>query len=198
MMALAMARYPGGTWDQPRARGHSLSENFLCDLMRPIALNGEPNVDGAAFAELGLLAFCVALAPFFLVLPALFAERRRLGMAVAICGLLSSVGGVGIVLAPSHRVGSLFHGLVVLLAAVPGLTAAITGTVGAWSAGARAIRAAAASTLSVTALSVAVFAVQLLRGTETTPGLPLLEKAAIASAMAWMLLTMFSVVRAKA
>lgn len=66
LMAAAMASYPGGTWEERSAQGHSQLRNFLCDLTRPVALNGQPNALGARCADFGLMAYVVALAPFFL------------------------------------------------------------------------------------------------------------------------------------
>ena len=78
LTGFAMASYPGGTWEERQAPGHSQVRNFLCDLTRPVALNGAPNAAGAQAADLGLMAFVIALAPFFLITGWLFEERRRL------------------------------------------------------------------------------------------------------------------------
>ncbi len=197
LISLAMASYPGGTWEERHEVGHSQVRNFLCDLVRPVALNGAPNETGAQYAEFALLAFAVSLTPFFLITPVLFEERRRLARLVAVSGALSSLGGVGILAVPSYRFGALLHGLMVLLAALPGLAAALGATFGVWTAQTpvRAVRVAALSTLLVFAGAVVVFAVQLSRGTETTPGLPVLEKLGFALTMLWMLLTVNVVLR---
>jgi hypothetical protein len=197
LMGAAMALYPGGTWEDPHAAGHSHLRNFLCDLERPVALNGQPNELGAACATWSLLAFSLALGPFFLIASRVFPDKRRLGVLVGVSGLISCIGGVGIVLMPSHRVGSLIHGLVVLVAAGPGLTAAVSATIATWTTKhqVRAIRVSAAGTLLLSALAVVVFAAQLARGDETTTGLPVLEKLAIVLTMVWMLLTVAEVLR---
>ncbi len=199
LMGTAMALYPGGTWEDRHQQGHSQLRNYFCDLERPVALNGAPNELGARCADFSLVAFSLALAPFFLVAARVFPERRRLALVVGVSGVLCSLGGVGIVLVPSYRFGPLIHGVAVLLAAVPGLTAAFGATLGHFGAraNARAVFGAAASTLVVTALSVAVFAAQLWRGVETTTGLPVLEKLAVLCAMGWMLLTVAFVLRAQ-
>ncbi len=191
LIGMAMSAYPGGTWEEPSAPGHSQVRNFLCDLTRPIALNGVPNESGARSAELGLLAYAVALIPFFLILPAVFPDRRRTGLLAAICGVLAGIGGVGIVLVPSYRYGPMLHGVAVLLTAIPGLTAALAATIGVFSTrnAIRPIRTAALATLLVTAAAVGMFAIQLARRVETTPGLPVLEKLALGCSIAWMLLT---------
>lgn len=191
LISLSMSAYPGGTWEEPSCTGHSQVRNFLCDLTRPTALNGTPNADGSRYAELGLLAYTLALIPFFLLMPAVFPDRPRLGRLALVAGVLTGLGGVGIVLVPSYKYGPNPHGLAVLLTAVPGLTAAIAATVGVFTtkASIRPIRLAALATLAVTVLAVLMFAQQLARGLETTPGLPVLEKLALACSMAWMAMT---------
>ena len=192
LTGLAMAAYPGGTWEEPAAVGHSQVRNFLCDLTRPTAINGAPNAAGSRYAELGLLAYALALIPFFLVMPSVFPDRPTTGRIAAIAGVLTGLGGVGIVLVPSYRHGALLHGIAVLLTAVPGLTAAVAATLGVFTTARpiRPIRTAALATLLVTAVAVVMFAVQLARGLETTPGLPVLEKLGMACSVAWMLLTL--------
>ena len=197
LISLSMSAYPGGTWEEPTATGHSHLRNFLCDLTRPTALNGTPNADGARYAELGLLAYALALIPFFLLMPAVFPDRPRLGRAALLAGVVTGLGGIGIVLVPSYKYGALPHGIAVLMTAVPGLTAAICATVGVFTTKTpvRPVRAAALATLAVTALAVVMFAVQLARGVETTPGLPVLEKLAIAFSIGWMAMTAATVTR---
>jgi hypothetical protein len=197
LMLLAMSEYPGGTWEEHDAVGHSQVRNFLCDLTRPIAINGQANALGARYAELGLYAYVIALGPFFLITPWLFADKRRLGRVVWICGALCSLGGIAIVALPSWMIGPLMHGVLVLTTAVPGLIAALGATLGAWTTSTprREIRFAAAATLVATAVTVAVFARQIARGEETTTGLPVLEKAAISLSMVWMALTVLAVMK---
>lgn len=197
LMSAAAALYPGGTWEDPQEVGYSWVRSYFCDLLRPVALNGAPNPTGAALAEWGLLAFAVALCPFFLVAPRTFPERPRLGKVVRWAGAMTSAGAVGIVLFPSYRVGSLVHGLVILLAAGPGLTAAICAAAGARSARARAplLSWLSTATLALTALIVVVFSWQLAIRVETTPGLAVMQKLAMGLAVVWMVLTVIEVVR---
>src|SRR5262245_45132091 len=76
-VAAAIA-YPGGTWEEPSRTGHSFLFNYYCDLMRPVALNGQPNALGAALAEWGQLILALALGPFFAVAPLCFGDRKKL------------------------------------------------------------------------------------------------------------------------
>src|SRR5512145_2610706 len=188
LMSAAAALYPGGTWEDPQEVGYSWLRSYFCDLLRPVALNGAPNATGAALAEWSLLAFAVALGPFFLVAPRTFPERPRLGKVVRWAGVMTSIGAVGIVFTPSYRVGSLVHGVVILATAGPGLTAAICAAAGARAARARAplISWLATATLALTALIVVVFVRQLALRVETTLGLAVLQKITIALAAVWM------------
>ena len=197
LTAIALSSYPGGTWEERQAHGHSQVRNFLCDLTRPVALNGESNVAGARCADLGLMAFVLALAPFFLTTGSLFEDRKKLGQVVRVCGGLSGLGGVVIILFPSYQVGALVHGVFVLVTAVPGLIAAFGATLGVWTTvpPVRLIRSAATATLLCLGATIAVFARQLARGEETTTGLPVLEKTTIALTMVWMLLTAVEALR---
>lgn len=200
LISLSMSEYPGGTWEEPTAKGHSHVRNFLCDLTRPTALNGAPNAQGSQYAELGLLMYALALIPFFLLMPAVFPDRPRLGRLALFAGVVTGLGGIGIVLVPSYKYGPDAHGVAVLLTAVPGLTAAVAATVGVFTTKTpvRPIRGAALATLVVTAIGVVMFAVQLARGLETTPGLPVVEKLAIACSIGWMAMTAATVTRSTA
>ncbi len=196
LMGAAMAVYPGGTWEDPKTAGHSLLANYFCDLLRPVALNGQPNAAGAQAAWLGLLSLAAALGPFFWIAPWCFSERLRLRRFVRIAGVVTGIAGVAVVAMPSYRVGALVHGLVVLSAAGPGLAATIGTAVGLLTScgPSRRIAAFAVATLAFTAAAVAIFVRQLSLGVVTTPGLAALQKLAAASAMLWMAATALRIV----
>lgn len=65
--AVAAALYPGGTWTNRRAPGHSLLANYLCDLMQERALNGQPAAVGALVIRAGALAMFIAIGAFYLL-----------------------------------------------------------------------------------------------------------------------------------
>lgn len=197
LMVAAMSLYPGGTWEDASEPGHSLWRNYFCDLLRPTAINGEPNVLGARLAEAGLFAFAMGLVPFFLAAPFCFPERRRLGRLIRTAGVLCGIGGLGVVLVPSWRYGALAHGLMLLLAAVPGIIAAAGAAAGTWQIRRRApvLAAVAVATLVVVLVVVVIFSRQLMIGTETTFGLAALQKLAVVLALAWIALTFQRAVR---
>ena len=99
----AMRAYPGGTvWD-PATRGNDFWLNYLSDLQRTVAINGEPNRAGALYARAAMLLLALGLAPFWVLLTRLFAERVRLGRAVRASGAVSVLCAVAAGFLPSDR-----------------------------------------------------------------------------------------------
>ena len=119
----AMWAYPGGHVFQTQAPGHHLLYNFLCDLMDPRAINGQPNL---VSSTLMVSAFCVVyflgLLPSWWCVPSLFSRRRWVVWMVRGAGVLSLLGIFALFLS---GVGSLAisHDLATFLAAIPGIVA---------------------------------------------------------------------------
>ncbi len=124
LSCVAMTLYPGGTWLEPARAGHAFWANFLCDLLHTQALSGADNSSGALFARLAMLAEAGALVLMWWAAPFLFPRRSNLGKGIRILGVLSTLGTLAVVLLPSDRFGAL-HGVMVLLASVPGFGAAV-------------------------------------------------------------------------
>jgi len=121
IQGLAMTRYPGGhDWDKA-APGYDFWRNTLSDLGKTVAVNGRPN-PLSALSRGSATVFLLSLGPLWLVLPRLFPDRRRLGAAVRVLGMLSLGGIVGLGLTPAdkYHVG---HAVANGFAAVPGLAA---------------------------------------------------------------------------
>jgi hypothetical protein len=189
----AAVAYPGGTWEQPARVGHSFLFNYYCDLMRPVALNGQPNPVGSVLAELGQLTFALALGPFFQLAPRAFERRRGLSKAVRGLGAVACVAGIGVVLLPSWRFGQGVHGVMLLSCGLPAIAALICVMIGTWSIA--RLRTLALALAAFLVLTVAIFVRQLLAGTETTLGLAPLQCVDFALALAWMLLTVRAAAR---
>ena len=187
LYAAAAAWYPGGTWEEPTRVGHSFLFNYYCDLMRPTALNGQPNPTGSTLAEWGQLVFALSLGPFFLVAPRVFEERRRLARAVRVLGVVASVAGVGVVLMPSWRFGQTVHGIMLLICAVPAITALVCVMIGTWQV--PALRGLAACLVVTMLATIGIFVRQMAIGSETTLGLAPLQRVDFALALAWMTTT---------
>ena len=58
--AVGAARYPGGSWVDPRSGGHWLWGNFLCDIARDVAVNGQPS-PGASWGRAAEWTLLLAL-----------------------------------------------------------------------------------------------------------------------------------------
>jgi hypothetical protein len=186
---VAMHLYPGGTFWDRTSRGARFWENFVCDLGSGVALDGEPNELGSRFAQAAMLLLVVGFAPFWWTLPRLFLRLRRLGLAVRFLGLVSLVGIVGATLLPSSRVGSL-HGVMVLVAAGPGLTAAALAVAGLSLAEARPRLAAGvgAGVLGFALLDSVLYVRTMLYGGPGPLLLPIAQKLALILLLAWMLI----------
>ena len=187
LYAGAAIAYPGGTWEEPTRVGHSFLFNYYCDLMRPVALNGQPNPLGSVLAEWGQLVFALALGPFFLVAPRVFPERLRLARVVRVLGVVASLAGVGVVLMPSWRFGQTVHGIMLLVCAVPAVTALVCVMIGTWRV--PTLRGLAGALVVTVLLTIAIFVRQMMIGAETSPGLAPLQRIDFALALAWMTTT---------
>lgn len=190
--AAAMALYPGGTWWDRTTRGHDFWRNFLCDLTASTALNGTPNALGSRLAQAAMLAFVGALVPFWLVVPALFARRARLGRAVRALGLTSLAGIVAAVAMPSDRFGAL-HGACVVIAGVPGLAAAVVAVVGL-AVDERKPRVAAiagGATIAFALVDFALYVGPWIAGTVGFVATAALQKVAAGSLVSWMSIVAF-------
>jgi len=63
-MVIASTLYPGGTWLDRSAEGHSFLGNYFCDLMQHRAMNGQSSELGSLFARVGSVAMFAALGSF--------------------------------------------------------------------------------------------------------------------------------------
>jgi hypothetical protein len=121
LLVPAMRAYPGGTSWNAIARGHDFWLNYLCDLTRQVALDGEPN-PGAAVAQAAMTVLAMGLLPLWWLLPHLFPSRARLGWTVRLLGSIAAIGAVAVVLMPADRFG---HADAIVLAGLPGLAAVL-------------------------------------------------------------------------
>jgi hypothetical protein len=186
---IAMRLYPGGTFWDRTTRGARFWQNFVCDLESPVALNGEPNDLGARCAQVAMLLMVIGFAPFWWVLPRLFARLRHLGNAVRALGLASLAGIVGVTLMPSSRFGA-WHGVMVIVAGVPGLSATGLAVAGLARAESRPRIAAAigAAMLACALVDFALYTRTMVYGGPGPVLLPIAQKLALLLLLAWMLL----------
>lgn len=183
-----MHLYPGGTWWDRAAVGHRFWENYVCDLEWEVALGGSPNHLGARVARASVLVLVAGFVPFWLALPVLFPERRRIGRAVRTLGLASVAGLSAVAWMPSDRAGAL-HAAAVIIAAVPGMAATALAVAGLLGGEPRPRIAGwtGATLLGFAAADLGLYVSHLLRHVEGTPLVVVLEKIAVLLLLAWML-----------
>lgn len=184
---VAMHLYPGGTWWDRGARGYRFWQNYICDLEWRVTLDGRPNLLGSRLAEAAMLALILGFVPFWWIVPRLFWERRRLGRAVSVLGTVSVAGMVAVALMPSERFGVL-HGVVVVVAGVPGLTAAVLATVALLRSEPRppVVGPLGAAMLVFAVLDFLLYVRTIASGGPGPILLPAIQKVALLLLLAWM------------
>jgi hypothetical protein len=189
----AMALYPGGTWWDPHATGHRFWTNFLCDLEWRTALNGTPNPVGARLAEGAMLSLVLAFVPFWPLAARLFAvpalagrANARLAAAVRVLGWTSVLGMVAVALMPSERFGAL-HAVAVVVAGLPGLSAAVLAATGQLLARRNLPGALGAAMVLFAIADFVLYVHTMLHGGPGPMVLPVAQKLALLLLLAWML-----------
>ena len=185
LMAVAMALYPGGTWLDPKAPGHSFFANFLCDLTQPVSLSGVKNSLGAALAQTGMLFFAGALAGFFGLVPQRFGLESRAAPWVRKLGLGTVLCLIVVPLLPSERFGR-FHAALALVAGTIGIAGALCAVVALFGARRRALAAVGASALASATVAAALFAYYLYDGGPMPLLVPAVQKVAALLVSAWL------------
>jgi hypothetical protein len=183
LLAAAMLRYPGGTAFDPLSHGHSFWFNFLCDLTPDVAVNGRPN-PGGRLARAAMIAFCVALACFWVVLPASFRNRRRISIATKTFGVMSAFG-LAVFPVVLTRLG---HVIAVFASLIPALCAGVLGLIGTLRyLRSKSLRVLASATVAVTAFDAVLYACSHLGNPRViSPALPLFQRIALLLMLAWM------------
>jgi hypothetical protein len=194
LVAAAMALYPGGTYFDPQARGHRFFENFLCDLTRETAHDGERN-PGAPLARLSMVVFGVAAAAFTRLLGDRMPSHPARAKAIARLGLVSLVGTAMVALASERDLGTLRHTVVLLVAGVPGLVAVGMGLVGCARerrcvdpGGQRLVLGGGVVALLAATANAALYTA-VLAGAGELRALPVVQKIALVCVLGWMAFT---------
>ncbi len=183
----SMQLYPGGTSWNHESVGHDFWQNYLCDLLRPTALDGVPNPLGSALAKTATLLLACGLLSFFCVVGRAFPSFPRLGRAVAVLGTLAACAVPGVVFVSGDRFGML-HGVAVVVAAIPGLAAALLAVVGLVLGEERPKRGAVVGAVTL-AVAMVDFALYVPQVTSSAPGpiaVAVLERIALVMMLVWM------------
>lgn len=188
LMSLAVARYSGGSYFDPKARGHDFFRNFWCDLLRDVGHDGRPS-GSPLFAELALWALGVGLIAFFQTLSG-YARSPRSKLAIRALGFFGVLGLAAVALTPSHRFPTL-HGVLVLSAGPAGLLAAAIGIASALVSRALPWPAAVSNVACVAfgAWNAGQYFAEFALGAASSPLLPAVQKLATLSLLAALVST---------
>jgi hypothetical protein len=128
---VSMTFYPGGSWLNMNATGHDFFRNFLCDLLGPTAINGQPNSLASVSMKLAMAAMLPGLACLWFFSPTLFPARINLGRAIRACGVLSLLGLAAVPLTPPTASYEL-HAAAIFSGGIPSVLAWVLTLVGLW------------------------------------------------------------------
>jgi hypothetical protein len=172
LYALSAWLYPGGTKDDPTRIGFSLVDNYWCDLLDATTRGGHHN-PGRPVAFAAMIVLCTGLSVLWWTVPALFPDARWRGWLVRSAGLASAV------LTPF--VGTPWHDLAIDVAGLLGVVAFGATVSATGSCGGRVSTLLAGSTLVLALTNFIVW--------QTGAGirvLPLIQKAAFAALLCWI------------
>jgi hypothetical protein len=188
LIALAMSVYPGGTaWD-PTTRGHDFWANYLCDLEREVALDGQSNCLGAALSRAAMATLAVGSAAFWVLLPRFVPAQQWLARAARALGLVSAAGIVAVAAFPSDRFPGL-HPVLMLAAGGPGITAAALAVAGLLAQGAFPVLAVLGGGAAlVSGLDLALYVRQMCEVAPAPMAIALLERVALLIGIVWQML----------
>ena len=110
LAAIAMLRYPGGTFRDHSTRGYSLSHNFLSDLGATVAHNGQPNGTGTILFIASLTILVLGMGGCLVGLIRLYSRNAATRPWVLAAGAVAAVvcaSFIGVALTPEDRMLSL-------------------------------------------------------------------------------------------
>ena len=183
--AFAAHAYPGGThWGRDTSGAHLTT--FFCDLLRPVALNGDDNAAGARAAQLALLALALGLGPFFRVAQTLL-DLSGWRLALLLTGAYAGRIALILVAAGTGRLPPVIHDGSILLGGPLGLLA-LTLTVGwSWRLS-RPIALTGVFGLGLGLWNLVQYAREAVLHAPSWPGLPLVQKATMLGLLAFVTL----------
>ncbi|NND50983.1 MAG: hypothetical protein HKN54_01170 [Flavobacteriaceae bacterium] len=117
---VAAMNYPGGSFTNPGQNGFSFSENYLCDLLDNVALNGILN-SAKVYARISLGFLALGILLFWFHLPAMFPGKKLRNQVMRISGMTAMLIMVFLA-AGNHdiitRLAGLFGSIAMILAFV--------------------------------------------------------------------------------
>lgn len=183
----AMSLYPGGTFWDRSAEGHSFWQNFLCDLIQSPALGGAANVLGAKLATVGMLVLVAGMVAFVGIVPALLSETQQLTRQVRTIVTGACVTIACVPLLPSDRFGAL-HAAAIFAAGIP-VSIALTVLVVALARQmglSRWLRVLSISLCVVVNVSLVLYAAEVFFDSAPLRIVPTLSRLANVGLIAWL------------
>ncbi|MEL6660092.1 MAG: hypothetical protein AAFP77_28440 [Bacteroidota bacterium] len=102
LLVIATIYYPGGTYDNLESEGYSWVDNYISNLLGPIAVNGQENT-ARPFAIFGVLFLTASFGAFFVK----FSERVKIksaSLVIKYLGILATVFGFITVIPAMHDI----------------------------------------------------------------------------------------------
>jgi len=183
LIASAMDAYPGGTaWDA-HTHGHDFWRNYLCDLLRAVAINGESNASGARLAKAAMLSLAAGAAPFWWTI-ARFLRGAPLGILVRVSGSVSSLAIVLVAVLTSDQFPSM-HPVLLGGGGITGLLAAAVCIISLVRSE-PLVAIIGTATFAVCFVDLALYATTLRPGAAEPVAVAVLERVTLISALLWM------------
>ncbi len=188
LFTVAASAYPGGSHFDHHAAGHDFLRNSLCDVARSTAIGGAPNAVGAALARIAMTTMALGICGLFWALPERFPSCMRLGRLVRALGTIATPAAIAVVFLPTDRFSSL-HGIAIVVAGVPGLTAAMLAVGGLVRerGGSPMLAMLGLGTLATALAAFIIYVHELVAGGPPRIAVPALEHVAALLLLAWML-----------
>ncbi len=100
---LAMEEYPGGTITDRNSIGYSWSENWISDLGRESALNGQPNGLSSRIFRFSMVTLGSSLLVFFILSHRANCETTLTTFIASTSGIVTAIGLIGIGMTPMDK-----------------------------------------------------------------------------------------------
>lgn len=84
---VAASLYPSGSNFDKASKGYHWNLNYWCELLAPIAKNGEPNT-GRPFAFAAMFIMAISIGITWYLLPTIFQHKYRV-LTIRYCGLIA-------------------------------------------------------------------------------------------------------------
>jgi len=178
---IASLNYPGGSYTHPGQIGFSITDNYLCDLLDNLALNGEIN-SSKIYARISLGFLCSGILLFWFHLPKLFIRKTKTLEIMRISGIASML--TTIFLASGN------HDVVTRIAGLLGAIAMSLAFVELYKSGFKKFSAFGICCLFLILMNYYMYETGFLR-----PALPLIQKVTTIACLLWFVLLNLQIYR---